>query len=67
MNWCSVPPSWAMRRSAITDRNSVAGVVRAHIAAKQSGLKLLIGAESGAARLRRRSCCGPPIGRHTAG
>src|SRR5262245_19758269 len=30
---------------AITDRNSVAGVVRAHVAAKQAGLKLLIGAE----------------------
>ncbi len=30
---------------AITDRNSVAGVVRAHVAAKEIGLKLLIGAE----------------------
>jgi len=30
---------------AITDRNSVAGVVRAHTAAKDLGLKLLIGAE----------------------
>ncbi len=30
---------------AITDRNSVSGVVRAHIAAKEHGLKLLIGAE----------------------
>src|SRR5262245_14974368 len=30
---------------AITDRNSLAGVVRAHIAAKQLGLKLLVGAE----------------------
>src|SRR5690349_17416683 len=30
---------------AITDRNSLAGVVRAHVAAKQAGLKLLIGAE----------------------
>jgi error-prone DNA polymerase len=30
---------------AITDRNSVAGVVRAHIAAKKIGLKLIIGAE----------------------
>src|SRR6185503_9232876 len=30
---------------AITDRNSLAGVVRAHAAAKQTGLKLLIGAE----------------------
>ncbi|MHC4405175.1 MAG: PHP domain-containing protein, partial [Planctomycetota bacterium] len=30
---------------AITDRNSLAGVVRAHVAAKEVGLKLLIGAE----------------------
>lgn len=30
---------------AITDRNSLAGVVRAHVAAKAMGLKLLIGAE----------------------
>src|SRR6266853_450802 len=30
---------------AITDRHSVAGVVRAHVAAKAIGLKLVIGAE----------------------
>src|SRR5438132_13335229 len=30
---------------AVTDRNSLAGVVRAHAAAKTVGLKLLIGAE----------------------
>jgi error-prone DNA polymerase len=30
---------------AVTDRNSLAGVVRAHIAAKEAGFKLLIGAE----------------------
>jgi error-prone DNA polymerase len=30
---------------AITDRNSLAGIVRAHVAAKDKGLKLLIGAE----------------------
>ena len=30
---------------AITDRNSLAGVVRAHVAAKEAGFKLLIGAE----------------------
>ena len=30
---------------AVTDRNSLAGVVRAHVAAKEIGLKLLIGAE----------------------
>src|SRR6516164_7486308 len=33
------------RALAITDRNSLAGVVRAHSAAKSAGLKLLIGAE----------------------
>ena len=33
------------RALAITDRNSLAGVVRAHAAAKEIGLKLLIGAE----------------------
>ncbi len=30
---------------AVTDRNTLAGVVRAHVAAKQAGLKLLVGAE----------------------
>src|SRR5436309_15069416 len=30
---------------AITDRNSVAGVVRAHVAAKAAGVKLIVGAE----------------------
>src|SRR5437764_9843354 len=29
---------------AITDRESLAGVVRAHVAAKEAGLKLLVGA-----------------------
>ena len=33
------------RALAVTDRNSLAGAVRAHIAAKEHGLKLLIGAE----------------------
>ena len=30
---------------AVTDRNSLAGAVRAHVAAKEAGIKLLIGAE----------------------
>ena len=30
---------------AVTDRNSLAGAVRAHVAAKEAGLKLVIGAE----------------------
>src|SRR3546814_6702991 len=29
---------------AITDRNSLAGIVRAHVAAKDSGIQLIIGA-----------------------
>src|SRR5437868_11330741 len=33
------------RALAVTDRNSLAGVVRAHIAAKELGLPLIIGAE----------------------
>jgi error-prone DNA polymerase len=33
------------RALAVTDRHSLAGVVRAHVAAKEAGLKLLIGAE----------------------
>jgi error-prone DNA polymerase len=33
------------RALAITDLNSLAGVVRAHVAAKEIGLKLLVGAE----------------------
>lgn len=33
------------RRLAITDRNSLAGIVRAHVAAKEMGLPLVIGAE----------------------
>ena len=30
---------------AVTDRNSLAGAVRAHVAAKEAGLKLIVGAE----------------------
>ena len=30
---------------AVADRNSLAGVVRAHVAAKEAGLKVIIGAE----------------------
>jgi len=33
------------RALAVTDRNSLAGVVRMHVAAKRAGLKLLVGAE----------------------
>ncbi|MEZ6035645.1 MAG: error-prone DNA polymerase [Planctomycetaceae bacterium] len=34
-----------LKALAVTDRNSLAGVVRAHVAAKEAQLKLLIGAE----------------------
>ena len=34
-----------LRALAITDRNSLAGVVRAHVAAEQAGLPLVVGAE----------------------
>ena len=34
-----------LKAIAVTDRNSLAGVVRAHVAAKEAGLKLLVGAE----------------------
>ncbi|MDG2127124.1 MAG: error-prone DNA polymerase [Fuerstiella sp.] len=37
--------SQGYRALAVTDRNSLAGVVRAHVAAKKAGLKLLVGAE----------------------
>ncbi len=43
---------------AITDRNSLAGVVRAHVAAKAVGLKLLIGAEI--TPLDAPPCCSGP-------
>jgi error-prone DNA polymerase len=41
------------RALAITDRHSLAGVVRAHVAAKELGVKLLIGAE-----IRPEDACG---------
>ena len=34
-----------LKAIAVTDRNSLAGVVRAHVAAKEAGLKLIVGAE----------------------
>ncbi|MEQ9409218.1 MAG: error-prone DNA polymerase [Fuerstiella sp.] len=37
--------SHGYRALAVTDRNTLAGVVRAHVAAENTGLKLLIGAE----------------------
>ena len=50
---------------AVTDRNSLAGVVRAHQAAKEAGLKLLVGAEI-TPRTPRRWSSGRPIGPPTA-
>lgn len=34
-----------LKALAVTDRNSLAGIVRAHVATKEGGLKLLVGAE----------------------
>ncbi len=34
-----------LKAIAVTDRNTLAGVVRGHVAAKEAGLKLLVGAE----------------------
>ena len=51
---------------AVTDRNSLAGVVRAHAAAKDVGLKLSSAPRSRPTMLRRL-CFGPPIGPPTAG
>ena len=53
------------RALAVTDRNSLAGIVRTW-AAKDAGLKLIVARRS-RPRMRRRSCSGPPIGPPTAG
>jgi hypothetical protein len=43
---CSTRPSaWAIEALAICDRNSVAGIVRAHVAAKATGVRLIVGCE----------------------
>ena len=39
-------PSFGYAGLAITDRNSLAGAVRAHVAAREAGLKLIVGSES---------------------
>ncbi len=49
---------------AVTDRNTLAGVVRAHTAARQTGLKLLIGPRLLHSMLHR-SCCWPRIAKAT--
>ena len=50
---------------AVTDRESLAGVVRAHVAAKETGLKLLIGRKLRPTTACRWSSC-PPIEPPTA-
>ena len=37
------PRHWASRRLAITDTHTVAGVVQAHVAAKQAGIRCVVG------------------------
>ena len=49
------------RALAITDRNSLAGIVRAHVAAKEAKLKLLVRGNFGRA-MRQRSSCGAGSG-----
>ena len=43
---------------AVTDRNSLAGAVRAHVAAKEVGLKLVDRSRNHSGRRPPRSCCG---------
>ena len=38
-------PTWPSLALAVTDLNSLTGVVRAHVAAKEANLKLIVGAE----------------------
>ena len=45
MNWWSAPLRWAISALAITDECSLAGVVKAHVAAKELGIQLIIGSE----------------------
>ena len=45
MSWSARAKELGYAALAVTDRESLAGVVRAHIAAKEVGLKLIIGAE----------------------
>ena len=44
---------------AVTDRNTLAGVVRAHVAAKQAGIKLIVGAQLEFADATPRLLCLP--------
>jgi error-prone DNA polymerase len=50
---------------ALTDECSLAGVVRAHLAAKSAGLPLVTAASS-RSMTARRSCSMPPTARATA-
>ena len=50
---------------ALTDECSLAGIVRAHLAAKSVGLPLVVGSEF-TLEDGRSSCCSPPTARPTA-
>ena len=52
---------------AVTDRNSLAGEVRAHVAAKEAGLKLVVGAEITHGRRPPRFALGDEPSRVMAG
>ena len=43
------------RAIALTDRNTLAGVVRAHVAAKEVGIRFVVGARSGPPAARRNA------------
>ena len=46
---------------AITDRNTLAGVVRAHVASKLHGIKLIIGARLDLRDASSLICCQPTV------
>ena len=43
-SWCCRRMSWDFAALALTDRNTLAGVVRAHVAAKEVGIRFVVGA-----------------------
>ena len=43
-SWSTAAAALGLSAIALTDRNSLAGVVRAHVAAKQAGIRFIVGA-----------------------
>ena len=52
---------------AVTDRNTLAGVVRAHLAAKEVGIKFIVGVRLDLDRMRQACSPIPPTAPLTAG